>query len=254
MLLLAYESVKLLTYTKHEISRNIKSKKEEKIYSVPLPEELKGFKIPKDIRKFISKIIPNIHQALHARGVHRKYYEDIVVEFIIYMLETSKQGTPRYCIYNPNKYPDIPYYKWFLNQIQYFILQDFKKKKEERAKRTIAIITGEQDNSENFYTNGVVYENSIPSKKGSVFEEVYIKNLPSYLFEFSNSYKENPNSFESRAYELYLSRINGEQNQKFAKKVGVSSATISQWLTKLKVLIFNYLEGDYLLDSSMKLT
>lgn len=232
-----------------EVSFNVV---EEKKYSVPIPEELKGFKIPKNIRRYITVALPNIHQVLNSRGIPQSDFEWIVGEFVIYMLGTSKKGTPRYAIYNPEKYPDIPYFKWFLNQVQFFILQDLKRKKESAKNKTLSIVRNDEY-EEDCLNKNEVSENQIGTKNYDVFDVVYTKQIAEYLktYELRNKKEEYfqgtliKRYFENHAYDLFMAKLNGEQNKDFANKIGVSSSTVTQWIKMLNEIVTNYFNGEY---------
>ena len=91
-------------------------------------------------------------------------------------------------------------------------------------------------------------ENQVKIKSEGLLEEVLTRNLPAFLQGFCNRNKAQAPykvSFKTRAYDLFMSRYNGEQNQRFAEAQGVSNSTVSQWMAKLKKLVGDYFSGSF---------
>jgi len=208
----------------------------ESKYPVPIPQKHKNFEIPADINQYITDLLPNIYAALSKIAPENREY--IVGRFVIYILGETKSGVKRYMIYNPAKYNTIPYYKWFLSQVRYFALQDFNENKDLSKQTSLTFINNE----------GLVQEKVLETAPDP-FDIVYTKNFPEYLQRFTHinrkEEKDGQKHFENHAFELYQARVNKIQKQEFAQQVGVSNATVTQWLSRLETLFHNYFSGDY---------
>jgi len=207
--------------------------------SVKIPTKyLESYEVPRDVNKYIEELLPNMRIALFRAGKENK--EWIIGEFVIYLLGTTKQGTPRYKIYDPIKHPNIPYYKWFLSQLKYFLMQDFRQKELERAKRPLEYREEFSKDEDMKAAYAPRYETE------SVFDKAYINLLPEYLQALEAQSKERgKDSFEAHAYELYQAKILGEKQQVFAARLGISAATASHWVSKLEKVVTDYFSGNY---------
>ena len=202
-----------------------------------IPEKHRGYKVPADINAFVKDILPNIYHAMKRTPHDEK--EFVVGRFIIRMFQVTKSGKKRYEAYNPEKYSTIPYYKWFLSQLFYFELYHYNAKAKEKSTHA----------SLSFINSKGIVEDMQIVRVEDPFDVAYTRQLPDYLKQYCKSHSREETSqqryFENYAYDLYQARLNGLQNQEFAAKVGVSGVTVSQWMSKLRILVENYFRGSY---------
>lgn len=208
-------------------------------HSNKVPEKyLNCFQVPRDLDTYIEDMLPSMRIALFRAGKEDK--EWIIGEFMIWLLGTTKQGTPRYKIYDPVKYSKIPYYKWFLSQLKYFLMQDFRQKELERAKQPLEY----REEYKKEEKRGEIYSPRYETE--SVFDKAYANLLPEYLQAIeAQSRGRGKDSFEAHAYQLFHAKINGEKHQTFAERMDVSPATVTHWLSKLEKVITDYFRGNY---------
>jgi len=91
-------------------------------YKLKFPPESIFFRYPVCIRSFIEQVYPNMFISLHFREFKKKFREEIINDFVVYMLsESSKhKGKPRFLDYDNIKYPHISYIHWFFMKFKYF--------------------------------------------------------------------------------------------------------------------------------------
>ncbi len=204
-------------------------KKEAKNYKVPVPARWKDmFAVPTDFKKFLQDIHPNLRYALMSNPLLKgKEVDSIISEVAIYFLEVSKKrGICRYQMYDPIKFPNIPYHKWFLSQLHYFVLSH-KKMRDIWNRMKVQFTAQDVDPVTLLATSGE--------------ETTWIGNM---IFEdFLNMTKNVSDSdagFKEHAYDLTLSRLSGEPNTVFANRLGVPYSRVVGWTEKLRNLLTDF--------------
>lgn len=212
-------------------------------YKIPVPENLQYSHIPDNINDFITRIYPNMRQLVLARMKSREIdVDEIINYFVAYMLGNNRWGTPRYKMYDVLKYPNNPFYKWFIKNLHFFCF--YNRKLHSINEFTSSLIETSDDSvpSQEFHTVSLDHidrEGMYESPESVLFT----KELPAYLQEFSKQ-AEYLDSFQANAYRLFVSRVQGESNNDFANSLGISASAASQWFEKLKILINAYLDGN----------
>lgn len=187
-----------------------------------VPYHLKGFYIPTDINGFIEGVYPSIKHIIEKRF---NFDEDdmciTIGDFVIYMLESDGSGKIRYKNYDGERYPEIPYYKWFLTQLNYFLLKRFRLNNAD-------IQIDYCSDWGYFYIQG--YSN--PEK---IYESVEINHI---LKEYS---EQTQGLFEKNAHSLYQYKMEGYTNLDIAGMLKVSDTTITNWLRNLQALLRKFI-------------
>ncbi len=168
---------------------------------IKIPVEFRYKCIPEDINYFIKGIYDNIYLAvfknLYNYKISKKEKMDYTIEIIssalIYLLGVTQKdkkdkngnliyskGTLRYKKYNSIEYSKIPYYRWFINEILYFV-KAFKVKKyeEQEIENKTLYINGFEKNSKNTEDDNSVAGNRIMAQ----MSEGYIT-----THQYSNGY------------------------------------------------------------------
>lgn len=209
-------------------SRNLKS--EAKKFKVPVPAKWKDkFEVPQDFKEFLKDIYPNLKYVLQINPILNEDDADSVVsEMAIYFLEVSKKrGICRYQMYDPIKYPNIPYHKWFLNQVQYFVLS---------YKKNFALWNNFQRQYKEEASDPV---KTLPCTKQN--ESVWVGNiLVEEFLSATQNVSDADEGFKKHAYELTLSRLSGEPNTVFAAEKGVPYSRVVSWMSKLRELLSDF--------------
>lgn len=177
------------------------------------------YEVPKDFELFIEKIYKNMEFCLNSRIYNLDSCNIILSNFIIYMLEENKKGIIRYESYNGTIYNKIPYYKWFLNNLNFFLLKSWdKNRKENRKLDRIKVIPS-----------------SIPV---FVNQEtlLFLKEIEFFLVEYSKN-KYISSNFNKNVYDLFTYKMLDFSNEEIAKFFDMKIAIIYLWLQKLRILI-----------------
>lgn len=221
------------------VGTNPKKKKQDKRYALPVPEELKVFKTPKAnyIRKYLSKLYPNLEMMAYLKCHNRKIAKSIVADFIMYILGETRTGVPRYTLYDPIKYPNQPYYKWLMVQIRYFFF-DYCEEEQKYYSRNVSLV---ENLPEEEYIPNTLSMNSLVSgvENGDPFYAVSAGEIKEYIKNLAEAFNEEDvkKCFESESYRLLKARLEDVPIQKFAKDEGVKQTVVKEWLSELRTLV-----------------
>lgn len=183
------------------------------------------YEIPNDFNEFITKI----HNDLN-KHIKRKlwYYniesQSILSSFIIYMLEKNKFGIIRYMGYDGVKYYNISYNKWFVTQLNFFILKNMRKD------------LYELDREANLCFKEYPFFEI--SDFGMPDSNVVFREILEFLEKYSNI---NLDSFGSNVYNFFIYKMEGYKHKELAFIFNVSFSTITIWVKKLQNLINSYI-------------
>lgn len=197
-------------------------------YRLPVKEECKGFCIPGDINDFIRKMYPNIVVSVESKMGKSDFNDEIISEFIVYMLSKTPRGILRYQTYNTEK--KVPFFKWFLLHIDYFKMQHRTRLK----KRSIFIpliesVEGE-DNSVTVKIKAVLREES------KQIEMCYFEQVKDFLVEYSFIYKDG-DGFKSKAFELFEKKYEGYNKKEMAEYFDIKITEVGKWEKGLKKIL-----------------
>ena len=145
------------------------------------------------------------------------------------MLEKDRYGMIRYKKYNVEKYPTIPYYKWFFVKLNYFISDHRRAAKNKNSIVKKMLFLGD------ILNDGIIY--SIPILD-SLDSTVFISELLMFLEAYS---RRGDGLFRVNAYTLFVLRLEGYSNADIANFLMVANKTIVVWIKKLRNLIIDFL-------------
>ena len=133
---------------------SVKTKGKEIVYeySFEIPEDLKIYDLPKDINEFITQFYKCLEDYIKLRLADKQLTTEVLTEFVLYMLESGKNGVSRWKGYDKVKYPNHAYHMWFLKYCHYFILKYFNAKIREN-KGKLAFDELEYDNNTQSHTS-----------------------------------------------------------------------------------------------------
>jgi hypothetical protein len=150
----------------------------------------------------------------------------LIHDYVIYMLETDDSGVSRYKRYDVKKYPSVPYYKWFLVKLKYYMLKNVGKMFKESNMLDSLKHCSMYCNSQWYLNQDTIYS---------------LKETNSFLEDYSNKAE---TRFGKNVYILFIYKIEGYTNTDIAKMLGVNKSTITKWVYKLKKLLRNYTDFD----------
>ena len=217
-----------------------------KKYVLPVPEECIVYKTPHPnyIRKYLTKIYPNLEMAAYLKCRDRKVAKTLVGDFVMYMLGETRTGIPRYQLYNPVKYPNQPYHKWLITQVGYFHL-DYMEAEQKYKAHNVSLVENISEDEE--YVPNTLSMNSLIS--GAENSDPFYKASADYIVEQVKKLAEAYNDedvkicFESESHRLLMARLNDISIQKFAKERGVKQSVAKEWLESLKTYVSELYQG-----------
>ena len=211
-------------------------KKDVRKYHVPIPDHCIQHTTPRNFNLWFKEIKPNLDFYLRQQTKSKDMAAEILHDFVVYMLTVAPSlGIPRYQIYNPVRFPNQPYHKWFIKNLMYFKLTYFKKKISDSFLSLVS-------SAEEAEAPGCVSLEAVQNDKVSdPFSEVLAQSVLDKVRDLSAKYG-NILCFEAYAYRLLIARIEGVPNGVIAQDFRISTSGINQWLKKLRNFISELLE------------
>lgn len=224
-------------------------RKESLQFSAPtrkaIPEHLKFFHEPENINQFITDLHDNMYQYVFSRVRDASFTQEIINNFVVYMLSEapSRNNVPRFTLYDPVRYKNQPYYKWFIFQLKFFYY-DYRKQAYKLSLQISLSESGYEETVETSANNAMNIDMlSREDASNDVMSLHYVEELDNYLMSLSDTHKDTF-CFEAHAYEIFNAKIRGETNKEIASRYSISNSAVSQWLTKLKSVITDFSEGE----------
>jgi hypothetical protein len=217
-----------------------------KVYSLPVPERLKGHSVPADIGAFINDLRPHMKMCLSHMHVPADQVDEYISDYVAYQLDTDKTGVKRYTTYDPVKHPNIPYYKWFLSILKY--RKKYYHSKLAPNNKFVDISSMETEGrsiglDRNFslgggYLDGMFayfpdHDNRLSLLQ--VVEEVRQFSLSHWNWD--------RRSFRRNAWQFLAYRYQGYKNVEIAEFCKVSPSAVTQWGTMLVDLVKGMFPG-----------
>jgi hypothetical protein len=197
-------------------------------YRLPVKEECKGFYIPKDINAFIKELYPNIVVSVESKMGKSSFNNEIISEFIVYMLSKTPRGIQRYQTYNSEK--KVPFFKWFLLHINYFKMQHKTRLKRNSIFIPLVENVEEEDNSITVKITAVLREES------KQIEMCYFEQVKNFLEEYSFIYKDD-GGFKGKVSELFDIKYKGYNKKDIAKYFNIGITEAGKWEKGLKKIL-----------------
>ena len=224
----------------------------KKTYAVPVPEHLKGHETPKNINSFITGLHPNMIVYANARLGSRILIsrpdapKELVNNFVLYMLSNTQDGVVRYTRYDPVRFPDQPYYKWFLMNFQYFCLE-YTDRYMKDATRFVSIVPTYEEYTEKTANTVSMDEVAAALDNGEerhqsidyIYAEQVLSRVHAYSEAARSRFSPGKKCFETYADRLLEARIMGYSNPEIAGKFNISTQGVNQWVAKLRELMSN---------------
>ena len=219
-----------------------------------VPNHLKFHHVPTNINRFVTELYPNVLifakaklYELFTRNVTQP--EDVINTFVVYMLQNANcDGRPRYSRYDPIKWPDQPYYKWFLTQFELFCRQT--NTSERKIANRFSRLIDSHDEEFTEQSKGMITMDQALTKSGQErygsggsIDYIYASEILDALQTFSSRYiDKNPRqvSFENYAASLMQLKIEGWSVAEIAEKFSISTQAVNQWSVKLREWIARY--------------
>lgn len=210
-----------------------------------VPEAAKGYEHPVDINLFIELMIPNMQLYVGAKiasntdGDSRdNIIDEIVNNFVSYMLgeAPTRDNRLRWTLYDNKEFKLMPYYKWWLRQLDFFRRDYQRKYFKDRAMFTLS----EGDYEDTFETaaNKAINIETLDLAETSVdvVEEMALAQIYQSLQAYSARHSD-PRSFEANAYKLFVWKMEEETTKEIASRLSISVSAVGQWSNKLKVIV-----------------
>lgn len=217
-----------LTITTEKIEFHSDTKK----FNKEIPEHLKFYHLPKDINQFITQIYPNLKFYISTQTHQTQDIDEIVNNFIVYMLDKSTQNVARWTRYDSTKYSAMPYYRWFISTLRFFQLS-YHSELVEKATKELSLVDSHSEEAE---VGVMSMENSEIEYMGSLNmeAELYLSELTRFMDKYS---EQGSTRFEREASLLFNLLKDGNDAKSISGHLGISPAATGQWIRKMRDLL-----------------
>lgn len=221
----------------------------------PIPNHLKFCGIPENINEFITDILPNMKFYVSLRlltfgNVKEDHINEIINNFVLYILGKDRFGIPRYRRYEVNRFPGMQYHKWFLNHLKYFYFTHKQEMLQESLYNSLEFGSNESTDIGEFVLSfdGEAERGAINANEMSEFffrdtDWTCYEEFVNIIKSISEHAREG-HKFEQNAYALLVHKLGGGDNSEFARKMGLSNVAIYKWMRKMKQLLIAYFNGE----------
>jgi len=223
--------------------------------SIKVPVHCRGFEVPQNINKFLEDIMPNMsflvkRQLWKHPAKHREQYSlDIIGSFCIYFLSNSEtHKIPVYKNYDPAKYSKIPFYRYLLNTLSYFV-RNFNTKlyiEMSNSNKIYSLDTSpshwddaSSDHSMNMASTSNSNLTSLSLNPQEAFEQNSIENrLRDIIVAFSDRITaEDPSNVYSCITTVYGCLVDGLSKTKIAAETSIHIDTVYKNVAKIKSIL-----------------
>ena len=211
----------------------------------PVPPELEFFHAPLDIADFIKQVYPHLlilanikHYALRALEP-----DEFINRFVAYILEDSRIGIPRWQYYDPVRFPNQPYYRWFFSHFELFCRGEIRKTAKWAARH---VSTTDETQTEllleQAYHDLMAEEQTPAQIQQPLVDDIYWAEVTEGFEAFLAKYRryeeakarEAPHpTFSQHASELFGLMLDNRTNKDVAAHFGISPSAAMQWKSKL---------------------
>lgn len=210
-----------------------------------VPEACKGFEHPVDINLFIELMVPNMQLYVGAKipsnveGDSREnVINEVVNNFVSYMLgeAPTRDNRLRWTLFDNKEFKLMPYYKWWLRQLDFFRRDYQRKLFKDRAMFTLS--EGDYEDTFENSANKAINIETIDLAETTVdaVEEMALRQIYASLQAFSAA-QTDARSFEANAYNLFVWKMEEETTKEIASRLSISVSAVGQWSNKLKVIV-----------------
>ena len=209
-----------------------------------VPDGLKGYRVPDDIGCFISGLLPNMEFAVSVKVPDSDPFE-VINDFCVYMLGRSRAsdgGRLRWSRYDNESYPGVPYYRWWLVQLDFFVRNALNPARAGGVDRNSVSIndvidsgSGKGCDLSSMVSMDVVsgvFDDGRSSVDDVVDAEVSVSGFDCYLMR--RGCEVGASRFHRSARRLMWGMAFGYSNAELAKGLGVSQAGVGQWKKRLR--------------------
>ena len=223
----------------------------------PIPDHLKFCGIPDNINEFITDILPNMRFYVSLRlltfgNVKPDHIDEIINNFVLYVLGKDRYGIPRYRRYEVDRFPGMQYHKWFLNHLKYFYYTHKQEMMAESLYNTLDCNDKGGDGAmesefcmsfDGEYERGSINANELSEFFFRDTDWTCYEEFVGIIRKISEHAREG-HKFEQNAYALLVHKLGGRDNSEFARKMGLSNVAIHKWMHKMKQLLVAYINGE----------
>lgn len=218
---------------------------------VAVPEECKGFSTPENIRAFIELMHPNMaayvgaHIPKNIEGDSRgNAVNDIIDNFVGYILGEATEkngGGERWLRYDPVGFAKMPYYKWFLRQLDFF-RKDYQRKAY-KDQQTFSLSETDYDFTADNPANKAINIDTldVAQEVSDPVSDISLIQIQQYLQAYSGAALDGK-SFEAHAFRLFEAKMDDVPTKDIAANFGISPSAVGQWMTRLRTLLASDLE------------
>ena len=208
-----------------------------------IPQAAKGYAQPLDINLFIEIMVPNMRLYVGAKipsnveGDSRdNIIDEVVNNFVSYMLgeAPTRNFRPRWTLYDNNEYKLMPYYKWWLRQLDFFRRDYQRRIFRDRAMFTLS--EGDYEHTTENQANKAINIETLEEHSVDVVEQLAVTQIAQYLHALSAQHA-GQNCFEANAYNLFQWKMQEETTKEIAARLSISVSAVGQWSNKLRDIV-----------------
>lgn len=215
----------------------------------PVPAHLKFYHLPDNIEQFITDLLPNMYAQMRAKFPKNTPNLDMAIEdtinsFVEYFLAPapSRNNVPRWTLFDPVKWPNQPYYKYFLSQLDFY--RRGRQKYMFRDQKSVTLSEIGYDMTVDNPANQAISPNVLCT------DEVYLDqvdlifqaDLDEFLQVYSANYEQYEMCFEKFAYRLFKLRMTEASTLEISDELGISVSAVGLWQDKLRKLVRRFMD------------
>ena len=203
-----------------------------------VPNKLKFYHVPEDINGFIEEMLPRMRFMANIRLPDFFDRDEVVNNFIVYIKGNapSKNGLERWKIYDSVKYPNMPYFRWFLFNMGFFCRLAMKGHKLKTQRETYI---SEFENDDSVDGISLVISSDSMDTEEIIDRRLMLDRFRKFLRNYSEVCQDKrpiENKFFSCSVKLFDLMLEDATNDEMSDLFEVSKSYILQWKRKVKLI------------------
>jgi len=208
---------------------------------VPVPKHLQVFQTPTNINKYLTELYPNLRVYAQAKTGGSHNPDEIINNFMCYILGPCETGELRYTRYDPVKWSKMPYHKWIIQQFKFYCMSAVSNSFKASQIEVPISTTGAGYSKDGSSDDDILSLDLFSNYETDYTARIAIERLERYLAEIQLA---NRSVFclEAFAHWIFRAIVEGYSNQEIAEYLDISLSATSQWRTRLIKIMADFME------------